>query len=113
MRNETTKYSDLKSLQESSEITKLYLAQMKERYRRRGDFIKSKVRMLSTTYEKNKLSLDKNETWKSLLNLEEKMRRQGQVIFSLQEGIKRKEQQTNYDKMKKECLDIMITLSTY
>lgn len=58
-------------------------------------------------YEKNKSALNKNETWKSLLDLEEKLRRQGQVIFSLNEFVKTKEQQTNYEAVKNECLQTM------
>lgn len=107
MHFEINRYSDLNKLQEVAEITKIYLTQMKERYVQRHDFMESKVKLVSAMYEKNKSALNKNETWKSLLDLEEKLRRQGQVIFSLNEFVKTKEQQTNYEAVKNECLQTM------
>ena len=107
MQIEIYKHSDLNKLQEVAEITKIYLSQMKERYIQRHDFMESKVKIVSAAYEKNKSTLNKNATWKSLLDLEDKLRRIGQVIFSLTEFVKAKEQQTNYDVVKKECLQSM------
>lgn len=110
MQIELSKFTDLKNLQEVSEITKVYLNQMKERYIQRRDFMKSKVKTASSTYEINKANLEKSDTWKSLLDLEDKIRRQGQVIFTLQENVKAKEHQTDYESMKKECLNMVNTL---
>ena len=84
---------------------------MKERYIQRHDFMESKVKLVSTMYEKNKATLNNNETWKSLLDLEENLRRQGQLIFSLNEFVKTKEQRTNYEAIKKECLDTMKSIT--
>ncbi len=110
MQIELSKFTDLKNLQEVSEITKVYLNQMKERYIQRRDFMKSKVKTASSTYEINKANLEKSDTWKSLLDLEDKIRRQGQVIFTLQENVRAKEHQTDYESMKKECLNMVNTL---
>lgn len=107
MQLEYNKYSNLKHLQEESELTKIFLIQMKERYIQRRDFMKSKVKDVSTAYEKNKALLDNSATWKSLLESEEKIRRQGQVIFSMQENVKLKERQTNYEALKKDCIEMM------
>ena len=107
MQLEYNKYSNLKHLQEESELTKIFLIQMKERYIQRRDFMKSKVKDVSTAYENNKALLDNSATWKSLLESEEKIRRQGQVIFSMQENVKLKERQTNYEAIKKDCIEMM------
>ena len=107
MQLEYNKYSNLKHLQEESELTKIFLIQMKERYIQRRDFMKSKVKDVSTAYENNKALLDNSATWKSLLESEEKIRRQGQVIFSMQENVKLKERQTNYEALKKDCIEMM------
>ena len=104
---EINHYSDLEKLHEIAEITKVYLIQMKERYIQRRDFMKSTVKDVSTEYKQSKKSLDDSETWKSLLELEEKLRRQGQVTFTLQEFVKTKERQTNYETVKSTCLQII------
>jgi hypothetical protein len=107
MLSESDHYSDLNRLQELAEITKAYLIQMKERYISRRDFMNSKVREVSENNEEKKNALENSDTWKSLLELEEKLRRQGQVVFTLQKFVQAKEQQTNYETMKSACLKTM------
>lgn len=104
MRKEHHLYSDLDRLEESDELTRLYLTQMRERYIQRCDFMRSKVKEISSEYEKNQSILNKSATWKSLQDQEEKLRRQGQVVFSLQESVKDKERKTNYESSKSRCL---------
>ncbi len=106
MRKETHVYADLNRLEESDELTRLYLTQMRERYIQRCDFMRSKVKQISSDYEKNQSILKKSDVWKSLLDLEEKLRRQGQVVFSLQQTVKEKERKTNYEASKRKCLEL-------
>ncbi len=100
---ESDHYSKINQLTEMVKITKEYLAQMKERYIWRHDSMQSKVKYLSAEYKKNKQQLDRSDTWQSLLQLEEKIRRQGQMKMFF----KAKEQQTNYEGDKYACLGIM------
>ena len=104
---ESAHHSNINQLQERAEVAKEYLIQMKERYIHRRNFLSSKVKDVSAEYRKYKQELDGSETWQSLLQLEEKIRRQGQVVLSLQQFVRTKEQQTNYDGDKNECLRIM------
>lgn len=104
MRKECNLYSDLNRLEESDELTRLYLSQMRERYVKRSDFLKTKVKEVSTDYERNKKMLKKSTTWNSLLELEDKLRRQAQVVFSLEEQVKAVERKTNYESSKDRCL---------
>lgn len=107
MNGESIHYSNTNQLQDAADITKEYLIQMKERYIQRRDFMSFKVKDVSTEYRKNKQELDNSETWQSLQQLEEKIRRQGQLVFSLHKFVKAKEKQTNYEGNKNACLRIM------
>ena len=104
MRKENHLYSDLDRLEETDELSRLYLTQMRERYIQRCDFIRSKVNEISSEYEKNQNILNKSATWKSLQDQEEKLRRQGQVVFALQESVNDKQRKTNYESSKSRCL---------
>lgn len=107
MQAESEKYSDLNQAQESAEMTKIYLVEMKRRYVQRRNFMKSKVKSVAAATEQNKLALQKNTVWKSLKGLEEKVRRQGQIVYSLKVALETKERKSNYNIMKKDCLDLL------
>ena len=106
MKKESHLYADLNKLEESDELTRLYLTQMRERYIQRSEFMRSKVKRISSDYERNQSTLKKSNVWQSFLDLEEKLCRQGQVVFSLQQTVKEKERKTNYESSKKRCLEM-------
>jgi len=47
-------FDDLDELQDNADLTKAYLLQMKERYIKRRDVMKSRVKAISAEYEKSK-----------------------------------------------------------
>ena len=111
IKNKIERYSNLNHLQDTADSTKDYLLQMKDRYSKRRNFMKEKVKELCSEFERNETELRDNDCWKSLTACEEKISRQGDIVFSLQESVNDKVRRTNYKRTKESCLDILLNLN--
>ena len=111
MRNEIKNFEKLEELEETSELTKDYLVQMKERYSKRRDVMKYKVGEISSKYERQQKQLKADDIFKSLQMLEDRLRDKEQTIFSLQEFIKTEGIRTDYESVKTKCFLIMNELN--
>ena len=111
MKDDIERYSNLNQLQDTADSTKDYLLQMKERYTKRMSFMKEKVKELCSELEKNEKELKQSDCWKSLIDCEEKISRQGEGVFSLQESVNDKVRRTDYNGTKETCLKIVLALS--
>ena len=111
MRDNMKRYSNVNQLKDTADSTKDYLLQMKMRYTKRMNFMKEKIKDLCLEFERNEKKLKQSECWKSLTDCEEKISRQGNVVFSLQESVNDKAARTDYKGTKERCLNIVLTLS--
>ena len=111
MKVEMNTYEDLEQVQETEDSTRDYLLQMKKRYKKRMEFMKTEVKKVSSQYKVYKEKLSQSETWASLLELEEKLRRQGQAVFSLSDSIRINERDTNFNGVKHSCMCIVADLN--
>ncbi len=100
-------YRNLDGLKEKEDTAKEYLVLMKERYTLRTNFMRSSCEDLSLQYHEMKSELDDSKTWQSLVQYEEKIRRQGQVIYALKEFIQKKGKEAEYKTIRTECIKIM------
>ncbi len=100
-------YSSLEDLEDKEDAAKEYLALMKERYTLRTNFMQAQCEDVSSQYYEMKSELDGSKTWQSLVQYEEKIRRQGQVIFALKDFIQKNGKEAEYDSIRAECINII------
>ena len=106
MKKELDIFDDIGNLQDQAEAKKEYLQQMKERYLTRGEFMICEAKKLSAEYEKANSLLEHNTVWKSLEMCEDKIARQSQVVYNLQDFVSTNRKKTEYESIKNNCLDI-------
>lgn len=112
MQTDIEQFNDISGLQSRCYAAKDCLNQVIEEYKTKLCISQNKVQSVSSELETNKRSLERaGETWRKLNALEEKLRNQGQNIFSLQEFIAIKGRQTNFESIKKKCLGIVENLN--
>lgn len=104
MKAEMHDYEDLEVVQEKADDTKDYLLQMKERYETRIAHMKKEVKQVSSQYEVYTEKLKRSDTWVSLLDLEEKLRRQGQTVFLLSDTVRAEGRETDFQSVKYKCI---------
>jgi hypothetical protein len=111
MNVEIQNFDDVQSLQERFDLSNDYLLQMKERYRRRYEFISYRVIELEKELEEHESKLHSNKLWTELRELEAKIQKDGEALYSMQCSIKRKSQETDYLSLSSNCLDIVDALN--
>ena len=111
MKKELNIFDDIGNLEDEAEAKKENLQKMKERYITRGGFVKCEAKKLSEKFEKAKSLLEHNTVWKSLEMCESKIARQSQVVHKLQLFVSAHGKETEYESIKKTCLDIVENLN--
>ena len=111
MKAEIHTHEDLTQVQEKADETKDYLLQMKDRYTERKAFMKAEVKKVSSQYGVYTEKLKRSDTWRSLLDMEEKLRRQGQAVFLLSDSVRTEGRETDFQSVKHRCTCIVTELN--
>ena len=90
MQEEMGAFDDLEGLRGAASESKQYLHQQIDSYKKRMRDQKDMVSSMRREYEGVKKQLEDNDTFKSMENMEERMRRYAQTIFQLEEYIANK-----------------------
>jgi len=100
MNEELVKYSDLDALKKSANEKKKSLETEKATFKDGQAKMKEEVQELSTNYEQMKATLEDNETYAQLGNLERKWQHLEQNNFAMKEYINQKSSESNYVPLK-------------
>lgn len=112
MEEEIDRFNNISSFQRAGRDTKDYLNSLILEYTEKLEATGKLVKKRSSELEESKKAIEVNSyISKDLESLEQKLRHQSQNIFNLQDFINEKSRQTDFESMKKKCLEIVEDLN--
>jgi len=113
LKNEVKHYSDTTSLRSRAERTEDYLSTMIERYAHAIEETQARTKAVSSKLDEHRRALRQSrETGQVLGEWEQKLRFQGQTIFTLEEFIAKRGRETDFESLKLNCAGLVDQLNT-
>lgn len=105
--NDIVRYSDLDALRADIDARKRSLQSRKAYLLHQRDNSKAQVQQLTLTYDHRRHQLQDDETHGALSAAEQKLRLVGQGVFALDEFVRLKEKESQYQPLKAECMRVV------